>query len=376
MSIDEGVRWGRCRIVNPSAQPMYAAAERWRDESLINDLSLFDGRNIDGSQVAEELVELYVNNPDIGSGSFTSKLAQQLAPASNDAVQVAAELLYVHALIASTTRWSARSKADLVQTVTAFREDGVAPMPPDLVAVLSGGGAGTGQAYLNLRWKMFAYLIEVFRTIKQLPRPARQLAVSSLETFRQAVEGVDTQSVWSQQYALEHLLFPDVAPVILSRKDRDAIASAFPEVGPDILTVGAGLEPNEAYGDRAFVDPYVHPYRSRWNPNPAERTYGEWGRRVAQAVDLGSAERAYKLERPPQVRAALQAAARGDDPHSDLLTALRGFNVIDFRVADTFLTWTRHRPEATTAALREIQDRPGPVTILRSTSVVPLRSAV
>jgi len=338
MSTDEDVRWGRCRIVSPSAQPMYAAAERWRDESLINDLSLFDGRNIDGGQAAEELVELYVNNPDLGSGSFGSKLALQLAPASDDAIQVAAELLYVHALIASTTRWSARSKVELVQTVTTFREDGVAPMPPDLVAVLSGGAAGTGQAYLNLRWKMFAYLIEIFRTINQLPRPARQQAVSSLEAFREAVQGVDTQSVWSQQYALEHLLFPDVAPAILSRKDRDAIAGAFPEVGPDILAVGAGLEPNVTYGDRAFVDPYLHPYRSRWNPNPAERTYGEWGRRVADAVDLGSEERTYKLERAPRIRAALLAASTGDDPQPHLVSALRGFNVVDFRVADTFVT--------------------------------------
>ena len=50
-----------------------------------------------------------------------------------------------------------------------FGRLGVAPLPSDLEAVLSGGAAGPGQAYLNYRWKMFTYLIGVFGTIKRLP---------------------------------------------------------------------------------------------------------------------------------------------------------------------------------------------------------------
>src|SRR5664280_1576944 len=79
---------------------------------------------------------------------------------------------------------------------------------------------GTGQAYLNYRWKMFSYLIGVFATIKRLPIEDRQLAVASLDGFRRAISEVDTQSVWTQEFALQHLLFPDVAPSILSRNDR------------------------------------------------------------------------------------------------------------------------------------------------------------
>src|SRR5664279_6380188 len=157
--VEGEIPWGPCRIAWPSAQPMYVAARHWRDEALVNDRSLFDSRRIDGVAAADDLIAFYVNNPDLGSGTFASKLKGQLADASDDTIQVAAELLYVHTLIASTTTWSARSKAELVNAVTSFRATGVAPMPPDLETALAGGSAGTGQAYLNYRWKMFSYLI-------------------------------------------------------------------------------------------------------------------------------------------------------------------------------------------------------------------------
>jgi hypothetical protein len=144
-------------------------------------------------------VEFYVNNPDLGSGTFVAKLKTQLEGVSPAAVQVAAELLYLHTLVVSTASWSARSKAELISSVTEFRSTGVAAMPSELESVLSGGAAGPGQAYLNYRWKMFAYLIGVFGTIKRLPTNERQRAVSSLELYRAALSGVDTQSVWSQQ---------------------------------------------------------------------------------------------------------------------------------------------------------------------------------
>ena len=148
---------------------MYAAARRWRDEALVSDQSLFGGHPIDGLRAADELVEFYVNNPDVGSGTFVAKLNTQLEGVSDAAVQVAAELLYVHALVVSTASWSARKKAELISTVTGFRSTEVVSMPSELEAVLSGGAAGPGQAYLNYRWKMFAYLIEVFGAIKRLP---------------------------------------------------------------------------------------------------------------------------------------------------------------------------------------------------------------
>ena len=374
MAFEGDAGWGRCRIAWPSVQPMYAAAARWRDSALVGDASLFDGRQLNTRLATDELVEQYVGSPDFGSGSFVSKLKGQLAEASDDAVQVAAELLYVHTLVASTTAWSARKKAELVNTVTAIGGPGVAPLPDDLAAVLAGGAAGTGQAYLNYRPRMFTYLVMVFRTIKALPPAERREAVSSLPAWRLAVAGVDTQSVWSQQYALEHLLFPDVAPPILSRTDRASIVAAFPEAGNDIETVCATLEPNVTYGNRSFVDPYWFPLRQRWNPSPAEALYADWATQVAAAFDLDERERNYKIERQPLFAAALETARQGRDPHTELKAALSGFNVVSWQVTDAFLTWVQADPQTAAAALTELQTEPGPESIDRFLALVPWES--
>lgn len=350
---------------------MYAAARRWRDEALVGDRSLFDGRRIDGSAAAEELVEFYVNNLDLGSGTFASKLKTQLADASHDTIQVAAELLYVHTLVASTTTWSARSKAELISTVVGFRTPAVAPMPPDLAAALSGGAAGTGQAYLNYRWKMFAYLIEMFRTVKRLPLADRQQALTTMEGFREAVATVETQSVWSQEYALEHLLFPDVAPPVLSRKDRASIVKAFPEAGSDIVQVCAALEPNVTYGDKSFVDPYLFPLRQRWNPSDQEALYGNWARKIATTINLDVEERNYKVDRVSAFEAATRAAVRGDSPLADLKSALTGFNLVNYRVAGPFLSWVEAHPEDAATALVDLHTDPGPASIDRFLTHLP-----
>src|SRR6478609_1534737 len=98
VNVEDEIPWGPCRIAWPSVQPMYGAARRWRDHALVQDRSLFDGRRIDGVAAADELIAFYVNNPDVGSGTFVSKLKAQLADASDHTLQVAAELLYLHTL--------------------------------------------------------------------------------------------------------------------------------------------------------------------------------------------------------------------------------------------------------------------------------------
>lgn len=64
----------RTRIPYPSAQPVYAAARRWRDRSLLDDLSLFSEDRIATTANVEVLVRDFVNQPDVGSDSFLTKL--------------------------------------------------------------------------------------------------------------------------------------------------------------------------------------------------------------------------------------------------------------------------------------------------------------
>ena len=367
------------RIVLPSAQPMYAAAARWRDEALIGDRSLFSGQPIDGVAAAQELTRDFIDRPDSSSRDFVAKLRDQLTATSAAGVQVAAELLFVHTLIVSTTSFKAKNKLELVNNVLAVTGEGKTP-PEDLARALTGGAVSPGQAYATLRWKMLAYLIRVFEAVKGRPVVERQSVLTDWTLFQGLLSEIDDQSVWAQRYALEHLLFPELALPSLSRGDRAKIVGAFSSdlagEALDVHQLVASLESNVAYGDRAGVDLYLAPYRERWQGiNDKLARYAAWAWKVTQAVDLDHEERSFKLERVDRLRQVFATAEAGDDPADAFRRAFSGFGILDFRVVDSFANWVRDNTSPAQESLRELAHRPGPESIDRFLSLVPREAA-
>lgn len=359
---------------------MYAAVARWRDEALISDRSLFSGQPIDGAAAARELVRDFIDQPDESARDFLSKLRDQLAGTSTAGVQVAGELLYVHTLIVSTTAFKAKTKLDLVNKTLAIAAAGTVAPPKDLADALNGGAVIPGQAYGTLRWKMLAYLIRVFEATKALSEANRRQALTDWPAFQALLSQIDDQSVWAQRFALEHLLFPEVAPPVVSRGDRARIAKAFsselPGGGLDVHRVVGSLKPNVTYGTRAAVDLYLSPYREQWQGvNDKLTRYAAWARKVAGTVDLTQEERIFKLERVERLRAVFIAAENGEDPAEAFRQAFSGFAVVSWMVADTFLQWVRQNPAAAAAAFRALADKPGAESIDRFLALVPREAA-
>lgn len=363
---------GHARVVLPSAQPIYAAARRWRDESLIEDRSLFDGRNLYGRATAQGLITHFVDNLEEGDGTFVSKLRYQLREASADTVQVAAELLYVHCLITATEAMKGKSKATLVETVVGFRTSGTSGLSDDLREALNAGVARPGQAYNNYRWKMFRYLVRVFEAVKGLAPEHRAAALATPASFAELVAEIDEQSVWSQRYAIEHLLFPDDCPTVLSRDDRALIVEQLGRPGESVADVVRRLDTNVSYGERSGVNLYRTPYREQWQgPSPELATYAAWSGRVLGSVDLAGRERDYKMERVPLIQTAFAAADSDTDPSGALRTALVGLNLVDYRVVDDFLNWSAEHPDTCSLALRELAREPGPASMDRFLALIP-----
>ena len=79
--------------------PTYAVFERVRADCLERDGSLFTpSRTVWTLATFEELKDRYVDAYDPGEGSFGEKLAIQLAGASDVAVQLMSEILFVYFL--------------------------------------------------------------------------------------------------------------------------------------------------------------------------------------------------------------------------------------------------------------------------------------
>lgn len=361
-------------MVLPSAQPMYAAAARWRDEALIEDKSLFTREPLDGRRASSDLVRDFIEQPDASQDDFLSKLKGQLQQTSGDGVQAAAELLYIHCLIVSTEAFKSKNKIALVNDVADIA--GAAHIPEDLLDALKGGVARPGTAYGTLRWKMLSYLIRVFEAIKDMPIEQRSQVLSDYERFQQMLDGIDDQSVWSQRYALEHLLFPSIAPAIVSRDDRRRIELVFSDQSErplrPVRQIVRELEPNVEYGSGRGVNFYRTPYRERWkSADPMLHEYLTWSLKVASTQGILENERGYKIERVPLIQAAFTAAERGEDPYPALKKALTGFNVINYRVTHEFLAWAKDQPQAVAGALLPLAHRPGPESIDRFLEAIP-----
>lgn len=365
---------GVTRVAVPSAQPVYQAAERWKLLSLIGDASLFDGRALEVAEAARELQEYFVGQPDEGEGTFETKLRAQLAPASADTVQVAAELLYMHVLIESKDAITPSNKRKLVNRVAGFRETGTSVIPDDLLPAMDGGSVHPGRAYHSYRWKMFAYLINIFSNIKERNTLERKRILNDWPAFQDFLSGIDDTTVWSQRFAIEHLLFPDIAPPMLSRDDRKKATELWVKPGQTLQEATAQLEPNVRYGDRAEVDLYRSPYLEQLvGENPKLEVYAQWAQWIRDLVDLDAEERQFKVDLARQAAEIFQLARSGQDVEQPLKHFLQNptNNLVNWQDADKFLRWAKEYPDQLRQALLDLAEEPGPASVDAFTRHLP-----
>lgn len=356
------------RIPYPTAAPVYAAAARWRDECLLDDRSLFSGGP--GSTLAqgEELVRDFVERPDAGSGTFVSKLAHQLSTTSPGAVQLAGELIYVHLLAARSDAMSGARKRGLVNEVLGFSQ-GTAFVPADLAHALEAGLVRPGTAYGTYKWKLFAFLIEALVLLKRLPLEERRSLLSDAGAFTRAMDTLDmTQGAATQRAALEHLLFPDDFPPVVSTEGRKKILERWSDLAdgadvPDsvrLRSVYQGLAARDGRPDE-FVNLWRAPYYWEWDapPSPSWTRAATWLEWTAQRVDLESEERLYKLETATEL-CAIRDAARTADPEwaARLAHTFRSTNLVNYRAYEELLGWTRADEPAARAALLALWNDP------------------
>ncbi|NDK92275.1 hypothetical protein GYA93_22335 [Gordonia desulfuricans] len=255
------------RIPFPSTEPIYEAADRWR-EAVLTGTSLFSGRPLDYRAAVRDLTLYFIDSPDEGTDSFFQKLERQLTDAGDDAIALATELLYLYYLPVSTAAVSVSTKHAGVNGVAAWR-DSVAPIPEELSTALSAGVARVGTAYQTQRWRLFAYLIRIVDVLTALPSDDRRSALTDWDRFQHTVSAVDDRGVWAIRYLLEHVLFPDHAMAGASRDDREQMLRAFAADDPTVSDANAlrhHLEPNIRYGNRFAINLYQPPYRFEWRP--------------------------------------------------------------------------------------------------------------
>ncbi|MBD7981572.1 McrB family protein [Oerskovia merdavium] len=348
------------RVPYPTARPIYEAAARWRDVALLDDRSLFsDGP---GSTLAdgEALIRDFVESPDTGSGTFMAKLRSQLASSPTSAVQLAAEILYVHLLIASPEAVTGQKKRAIVREILETR-DGTAPLPDDLGLTLDSGLVRAGTAYGTYRWKLFAFLVEAFVALKRLPLDVRRRVLESPDELVALLDTLDdSEGGQIQKFALEHLLLPDVFPPNTSRSARQAIVSIWgtdDDGAPEALQVAriSRRLAEDAGAPDSFVDLWRAPYLWQWSaPTDAFERAGAWFRWFSDRVELDTEERKYKLEAAAEIQDVRSALLGGEEWLVGLKRLVRRTNLVNYRAAEDLVTWAEAAPDDAARTLRAL----------------------
>lgn len=252
------------KLADPALEATYAAAERFVDAALRADDSIFTpGVPIWNLANLEDLRERFVEHPDDSGDPFLTKFRRQLANAPDPTLQLAAEALFVHFLIAYMT---GAAKRAVIEPVLGWMHEPLA-IPPDLDAALDAGVASPGTAFHTYRPFQLAFVIEFGRVWKELTRERREAALRDPWEFKAVLFGVPMpKGAFIQREALLYLVYPAAFESIVSRAHKEAIAKAFgidadePDVDRRLAATRAHLEGELGHA----VDWYDAEVEPRW----------------------------------------------------------------------------------------------------------------
>lgn len=254
------------RLSKRNAKWVYDAAERFVDSAFRADDSLFSpGVPVWSAETVEELHELFIENVKQGDRSFFEKLEVQLEEASPEAVQLMAETMYVHFLIALPISMRADTKREQLQTVLDWHP-GRPSVPEELDRALDTGIAETGPGFHQFRYFMLRFLIEFAGRWKRQEAARRQELLKEPWKFRQFVFGVDVSRCQTQRHALLHLVFPDTFEPLVSENIKGEIVKSFDHladenaenVDRELHSIRAALRDSEGLEFDSFYDEHVH----------------------------------------------------------------------------------------------------------------------
>lgn len=203
----------------------YAAADRFRDACLRRDGSLlFDDANLWAPENLAKLHQVFVAAPDEGERSFTDKFRDQVKPAGQAVIRLAAETLCVYFLFPSNV--GGYRKRELVNEVLGWGGDSLPAEHPVSAAFEHGIGSG-GQGYNTRRPFEIGFLIEFAIAWKKLSEAERAEALGDPWRFQARLDAVDGAEARQLRHMLLHVLFPDEFERIASGNHKRRVLTAF-----------------------------------------------------------------------------------------------------------------------------------------------------
>jgi len=287
----------------------FAAADRWRTQSLVSGQSLFGEGRVWTLETAAELKRRFIDEADYGEGTFLGKLHGQLDGAEQEVHEFAAELLYIHLLPLMNV-----SEAKKLEIINGVGERAPEPftVPTELVQPLSRGIVNGGVGFNTNRFYLVSFLIEFAVRWLALDEDERSALAGDPWGFKAFLTGIPAERADSQRNALLFLLFTDDFQDMTSNDHKrrivaahSAIAGDDPDVDRQLLAIRAALS-GEFGKDFNWYSPEV---RLTWDSD------GSPGAGAATVLSAAIPDVAARVAFAELMAASIQAA-HAVNPHA------------------------------------------------------------
>lgn len=158
-----------------------------------------------------------------GEGGLHDRWHGALRSADAEVVQLAAEALAVHLLIAADIRpGTKRAQID----ATLAHRDRPPPLPAVIDTALEHGPTPTGVAFKRRRLSQITFLLAAVQTWRALPAAVRRTNLGEPWEFRAWLRTVPVDGAQAQHQALLHLAHPETFEPITSAEAKRRIVAA------------------------------------------------------------------------------------------------------------------------------------------------------
>lgn len=252
--------------------PILNAASHWRDAALLGGGSVFSDKSLWNADNFDALRRYFIEQPDLGEGTFMVKLREQLAPTPAAAKQLAAEIMWLMYLCPSSI--TSHHKQEVVRTLWLW-SGAELPAESRWLAdnVLSGiGSAGPG--FNQNQWRELAFVINFMLAFRRLDKAQSTKLLSDPWSFAEWLKGIPEWESRQFRHMLLFLLFPDEFERIFGQRHRKAVARAFSDLDARAANALNAVELDrklreirrklEAEYGTAELDFYLPPLRKRW----------------------------------------------------------------------------------------------------------------
>ncbi|TDE26361.1 AAA family ATPase [Actinomadura sp. 6K520] len=259
----KSTHWG-----NPEIE---RAARKILDEGLGKGLSAIEPDQRAWSRAtASDLHARITASPDVGSGTFLTRLRDQLSGSSRATHLLCAELMYLQAL--PLTNVGADRKRANVKAVLAWTEPPIT-LPSELDDALGARGVfNGGMGFTVMLWSQLGWLLSFVEHWWEQPQETRAAALEDPWAFRDVVASIKTDQPGIRN-SLLHLAFPDTFFPIVNQDHKRAIHRTFVSLiagpsGDDPISIDRDLlairneQVRRSNGERVAY--YYEPYRSQW----------------------------------------------------------------------------------------------------------------